>query len=265
MQNQESSPKSYKLFVLPLSILLAGLMISSGILLAANRIVDRQEFITKDYMKKAVSEVLQGNVNDPVAGQQDDLVKVKTTLDDDPFQGNKDTAKIAIVEFSDYECPFCKMFFDQTYPQIKKDYIETGKVIHVFRDYPLAFHDPHATEQAVAGECIQDQSGDKKYFEFHDLVFKTTKSNKSIPRSQVYDLANQVGADSAKFKECFDNNKFAEEVKKDRDDGGKIGVDGTPGFVIGTFDQDGNVDGVLLTGAQPYDTFKVFIEQQLNK
>lgn len=96
--------------------------------------------------------------------------------DDDPVLGNPN-APLTLVEFSDYECPFCKRYFDQTYPQVKKEYIDTGKLKLVFRDLALSFHDPAATFEANAANCAKELGGDKAYFEYHDLLFKNTKSN----------------------------------------------------------------------------------------
>ena len=104
--------------------------------------------------------------------------KQETSLDDDPVLGDKSKATIAIVEFSDYECPFCQRHFLQTFPQIKKDYIDTGKVILVFRDYvAVPSHNPAATDIAIAAECVKLLSDDKKYYEFHDYMMGNTRSN----------------------------------------------------------------------------------------
>lgn len=98
------------------------------------------------------------------------------SLDDDPAQG-RDDAQVVMVEFSDYECPFCKRYFTDSYPQIKSTYIDSGKVKYVFRDLPLSFHDPVATEEAVAANCAREQNGDEAYFNYHDEIFNRTQSN----------------------------------------------------------------------------------------
>lgn len=101
---------------------------------------------------------------------------VEVSLDDDPILGNK-SASLTMVEFSDYECPFCKRYFDQTLPEIKKQYVDTGKLKIVYRDLPLSFHDPAATIEALAANCAREQGGDEIYFKMHDEIFKNTKSN----------------------------------------------------------------------------------------
>lgn len=176
--------------------------------------------------------------------------------DDDAVLGDKD-APVTMIEFSDYECPFCKRHFTQTLPLLQKKYIDTGKVKLVFRDFPLGFHDPLATEQAMAAECVREQTDDETYFAYHDLIFETTNSNgKGMQKDQLYDLAEQVGVDKAEFTECLDSEKYKDEVAKDMVDGQSAGVSGTPGFLI---------NGQLVSGAQPFSVFEQIIEAELNK
>ena len=99
------------------------------------------------------------------APQPERPTKGVATIDDDPILGDKN-APITIIEFSDYECPFCKRHFTDTYPKLIKEYIDTGKAKLVFRDFPLSFHDPMATKEAVAANCAKEQGGDKKYFDY---------------------------------------------------------------------------------------------------
>lgn len=101
----------------------------------------------------------------------------KASLDDDPVLGNKN-AEVAIIEFSDYECPFCQRHFNQTYPSLKKDYIDSGKVKLVYRDFiAVPSHNPAANIEAVAANCVKDQKGDEAYFKFHDEIFTKTQAN----------------------------------------------------------------------------------------
>lgn len=99
------------------------------------------------------------------------------SFDDDPIKGNKD-AKVGMIEFSDYECPFCKRHFTQTYPQVAKEYIDTGILKFSFRDYiAVPGHNPVATQAAVAANCAREQGGDEAYFKFHDAYFTRTNAN----------------------------------------------------------------------------------------
>jgi protein-disulfide isomerase len=105
-----------------------------------------------------------------------ELKQQEVSYDGDPMKGDKN-AKLAIVEFSDYECPFCQRFVQTTYLQILENYVNPGKMLYVFRDLPLYFHDPIATLEAVAANCAREQGGDDKYFEMHDYIFQNTKTN----------------------------------------------------------------------------------------
>lgn len=101
----------------------------------------------------------------------------KVNIDDDPILGDKNKAKVAIVEFSDFECPFCQKFHNDTFDQLIENYVDKGDVIYVYRDFPLSFHEPKASEAASAANCVQEVAGDEKYFEFSKLYYERTKSN----------------------------------------------------------------------------------------
>jgi protein-disulfide isomerase len=103
-------------------------------------------------------------------------ISQQVSLDDDPVKGDSN-APITIIEFSDYECPFCQRHFNTTYQQLVAEYIDTGKVKFVFRDLPLSFHDPVATQAAVAANCAREQGGDESYFKYHDEYYSRTKAN----------------------------------------------------------------------------------------
>lgn len=183
------------------------------------------------------------------------------SMDDDPVLGDPN-APVTIVEFSDYECPFCKRHFDQTYSQLKTNYIDTGKVKLVFRDLPLSFHDPLATKEAIAANCAREQGNDETYFKMHSAIFSTTTSNGSgMTMDQLYGLASTVGIDQASFKACIDSDKYKDEVAKDLADAGAAGATGTPSFVIGP--SGDQVSGKLVVGAQPYSVFQAEIDALL--
>lgn len=183
------------------------------------------------------------------------------SMDDDAVLGNAD-APVTIIEFSDYECPFCKRHFEQTHAQLKTNYIDTGKVKLVFRDLPLSFHDPLATKQAIAANCAREQGNDETYYKIHDELFKLTTSNGSgMTMDQLYGMAGTLGIDAASFKTCIDTDKFKEEVAKDLADAAAAGATGTPSFVIGKSGDE--VSGKLIVGAQPYSAFQAEIDALL--
>jgi len=166
--------------------------------------------------------------------------------DDDPVLGDPD-APVTIVEWSDFECPFCARFFKNTLPQIKENYIDTGKVKLVYRDYPLGFHDPLATQEAMAANCAREQGDDETYFAYHDLIFNTTTGNgRGLQTEQLYELAGQLDLDTAKFRTCVESEKYKDEIAKDMADGQAAGIRGTPGFLV---------NGQLVSGAQPAGSY----------
>jgi protein-disulfide isomerase len=227
--------------------------------------------ITKENIHEALREALKdtnltAGTGSNQAAQPEAFAEVTTELDNDAIIGDKSKAKIAIVEFSDYECPFCKRHFSQVYPELKANYINTGKAILTFRDYPLEFHDPLATQEALAAECVKELGGDGKYFEYHDLLYTNTTSNGTgLDKSKLYDYAAQIGINRETFTQCLDSQKHLNEIKKDIEDGTKAGVSGTPGFIIGKYDANGKVVGKFLPGAYPYEDFKRILDEELAK
>jgi len=170
------------------------------------------------------------------------------SIDDDPMLGNKN-AKVTIIEFSDFECPFCAKFYSETMGQIKTEYIDTGKVKLVYRDFPLSFH-ANAQKAAEASECADDQ---KKFWEMHDLLFeKGVVGGVTTFKQYAVDL----GLDTDKFNKCLDSGEKATEVQNDMKDGQSYGISGTPGFLV---------NGVRIVGAQPFSAFKAVIDAELAK
>lgn len=165
-------------------------------------------------------------------------------------------AKVTIVEFSDFQCPYCKKFFDETYEQIKKDYIDTGKAKLYYRHLPLAIH-PLAQDAAEASECANDQG---KFWEYHDLLFEKFDSWSVLPLEEfpqtLTSYAAELGLNTEEFNSCLSSDKYDEKVKKDMADGQSAGASGTPTFFI---------NGKPLVGAYPYETFKTIIEEELKK
>jgi protein-disulfide isomerase len=165
-----------------------------------------------------------------------------------------DKAKVTIVEFSDFQCPFCRVFFNDTYSQIKKEYIDTGKVRLVFRHYPLPFHDA-ARPSALAAACAQEQG---KFWQMHDKMFteqaKKGTGTVAFGVSELKAWAGQIGLNTGQFNSCLDSAKYASRVDTDTADGSKFGVSGTPSFFI---------NGELLVGAQPFAQFKTAIDAAL--
>jgi protein-disulfide isomerase len=199
----------------------------------------------------------------PQAVPTEDLSPQKVSIDDDPMMGDKN-APLTMIDFSDYECPFCKQYFDETFAQIKKDYIDTGKIKYIYRDLPLSFHDPMATLEAVAANCAREQGDDNTYFKYHNEIFNRTKSNgNGLAKDDLYAIAADLGLQTDTFNSCVDSEKYKDEVQKDLADATKVGASGTPTFFIGKTTTDGNIEGTKIVGAQPYSAFQAEIDKQL--
>jgi len=180
-------------------------------------------------------------------------VDMNELMDDDAVKGNAD-APVTIVEFSDYECPFCARYVNDSYSQIKTNYIDTGKVKYVFRDLPLSFH-KQALPAALAAECAGDQD---KYYDMHDKIFASNSelSSASDVNALLTDWAVEIGLDKGEFESCLVNATHKDEVQKDQLAATKLGIRGTPAFII---------NGIQISGAQPYAVFEDAIERALEE
>lgn len=163
-----------------------------------------------------------------------------------PPKGNED-APVTIIEFSEYQCPYCGKYTRETLSQLDEEYIQTGKVKYYFRDFPLSFHQ-YAQKAAEAARCANDQG---KLWEYHDKVFE---EQDLLSLEKIKEWAKELGLDTGEFNKCLDDGKHEEVVKKDFSDGQTAGVQGTPSFFI---------NGKPLRGAQPYESFKTAIDEAL--
>ena len=170
-----------------------------------------------------------------------------------PILGDAD-AKITMIEFSDFQCPFCKSFYDETFEQLKADYIDTGKVKFAFRHQPLSIH-PNAPKAGEASECANDQG---KFWEYHDILFEQFDAWINEPPEtltiKLAGYASQLGLDENAFTLCVDSGKYTAKIEKDTQEGIAAGADATPTFFI---------NGQPLVGAMPYQTFKTILDQEL--
>ena len=257
--------------------LVASSMWGAGILVSI-AIVAGSTAITFAILKSNLfvsGEAPQGGTGTPTAGNQaaqpaanapaptpPTKTVATASIGTSPVLGNPKTAKVAIVEWTDLECPFCKQFHDQTFKSIVKDYVDTGKAIFVVRNYPLDFHGEAALKEANAALCVREAAGDKAYFSFVEDVYATTGTNgKGMPDATLANLAAKAGGTS--LASCMDNKKFQSVIDADLKDGNAAGISGTPGFVIGKLGSKGTVDGELISGAMPYSEFKKAIDAAL--
>lgn len=199
-----------------------------------------------------------GTVTAPTQNQPDTTQpagKVKPVSKDDYIYGKAD-APIMLIEYSDYECPFCKRFHYDA-KKLVDEY--KGKVAWVYRQFPLSFH-PNAQKESEAAECAGSIGGNDKFWAYGDKIFeRTTSTGTGFALDQLVPLAKEIGLDEKKFKDCLDGGKMAQKVQQSLADGQAAGIDGTPGNIFVTK----NGKPVLIPGAVPYETLKSQVDQLL--
>ena len=186
-------------------------------------------------------------------GQGPTKTTAEVSLADRPALGSEN-APVTMIEFSDYQCPFCRRFATTVFQTIKRDYIDTGQVRYVFRDFPLSNIHPQALKAHESAHCAREQN---KYWEMHDLLFQ---DQKKLPSQAMTQFAEQIGLEVDTFKHCLDSGKYGPSIEKDIADGSKAGVRGTPSFVIGKSRDGKTITGTIVRGAQPLARFKQAIE-----
>jgi protein-disulfide isomerase len=170
----------------------------------------------------------------------------------------KPDAPLTMVEFTDFECPFCRAFHMSSYDQIKREYIDTGKMRYVSRDYPLNFH-PNASPAARAARCAGEQG---KFWEARHALLVNNTALGGV--DGIVAIARGVGVDEGKLRSCIATGKYDAAIQADASFADSIGVSGTPTFVIGR--SKGNaVEGLKLVGAQPYPAFDARIKALLTQ
>ena len=165
---------------------------------------------------------------------------------DDPSWGPAD-ARVTMIEFGDFECPYCRQWYTSVYVRIQANY--GSKIRFIFRDFPLPIH-PEAQPAAVAANCAGEQG---RYFDYFRLLYGDTRG---LGSAMYQTYAQEVGLDLSKFNSCIKSDRFNKEALLDMQDGERIGVSGVPAFFI---------NGRLISGLQPYEIFQQTIEEELNK
>ncbi len=171
------------------------------------------------------------------------------TPDEDNFMG-AENATVTVTEFSDFQCPFCFRFFRDTEPQIKKEYIDTGKVKFVYKHFPIPTHS-NAQKAAEASECAADIGGQDAFWQMHDKMFQ---NNNLLSASNLKRFAAETGLNMTDFNLCLDSGIMRARVARDNEEGRKLGVTGTPAFFV---------NGQKIEGAQPFSVFKSAIDGKL--
>ncbi|TAM82167.1 MAG: DsbA family protein [Acidobacteria bacterium] len=205
----------------------------------------------QDAMQKDITAIKERLIPQPPPPFQGADISIKG----DPSMGNKD-ARVTLVEFTDYQCPFCGRAYRETYPPVVAEYVKTGKVRYIVHDYPLEQLHPNAFKAAEAAHCAGDQG---KYWEMHDRLFG---DQKALDEKGLVASAQALGLDAKQFQQCLDTGKFKAGVQSEVDAGRKLGVTGTPTFFLGPTGNDPDKFRATekIGGAFPYTAFKKAID-----
>ncbi|MBC7981547.1 DsbA family protein [Candidatus Parcubacteria bacterium] len=245
--------KNISNFITPIAIVLAGILIAAAL-------------YTRGEMPGKTAGSNKNLVNDALSGPKPEYVDIKST---DHIRGDKN-AKVVLIEYSDTECPFCKVY----HASMKKLFDEFGKdnqVAWVYRHFPISYGDTplhkKAAKEAEATECAAELGGADMFWKYIDEVYEITPSNDGLDLVELPKIATKIGLDTAKFTACLDSGKYADKVKASYDEALKAGAKGTPYTVIkfkGEFIPLVNDTGEGL-GALPYEILKQIVSQLLSQ
>lgn len=240
--------------------------IAAVAILAGTPALRGQSSAEVDELRKEIQDLKKGQQQ-----MQADLEAIKKALEPrkpDTFNATeidlsgapalgKNDAPLTLVEFTDYQCPFCSRHYRDTFPKIVADYVDTGKVRYILREFPLVSIHSAASKASEAALCAGEQG---KYWAMHQKIFE---NQRQIQPDNLKAHGESIGLDTAKLAECLDSGKFAERVRNDTSMGQKFGVRGTPSFFLGKTGDDPSKFTATerLVGAQPYDKFKEAIDQ----
>ena len=204
----------------------------------------------------ALSIFLNGVGNKESSKQKSDsgggVVVQKIEIEKRADQAEEGSGKVIIYEFSDFQCPFCQQFWQEIYPQLKKDFIDTGKVTFVYRQFPIVSIHTYAQKAAEASECANDQG---KFWQYHDELFsKGGPNGAGLSLLNLKKYASEIGLNTTQFDACLDGGGKARAIGEDMEVGERVGITGTPTFFI---------NGKKYIGSMPYNKFKQAIEEAL--
>ena len=225
---------------IPLSIIVAGLLIGGGYYLNGRNKINNQNSLGASSM---VQEQIKQAAN------------IRPVDANDHILGNP-SAPVVIVEYSDTECPFCKEFH-KTMRALMSDYGSKGNIAWVYRHFPFEELHPKALKEAEALECVGELGGNSKFWEYTNRLYEITPSNNDLDPKELTNIAKQVGLSSDKFNTCLESEQYAPRVKADVNDAQGAGGEGTPfSIIIDTKTRD----TYPINGAYPYSQMKQIID-----
>jgi len=188
------------------------------------------------------------------ASSQDDTFLLR---EDDRVRGDQQ-APVTLLEYSDFTCGFCEKFFQETWPLLNSEYIKTGKLRLIYRDFPRAISGP-SIDTAMAARCAGEQG---QYWAMHDRLFS---SRRKFSSDQLQQQAEDLRLNIRQYNECVQAERYMESIYRDRMEGGSIGVRGTPHFILYLTHNPEAGPLLVIPGALPFDTFQEHIEKLLQQ
>src|SRR5262245_54290328 len=179
--------------------------------------------------------------------------KVTLSLPGNTYSIGRQDAPLTLAEFTDYQCPFCRQFHITAFEELKRNYIDTGKLRYVSLDFPLEIHE-NARGAAVAARCAGDQG---RFWELRHVMI--VHANRLKPEN-LLTYAADLQLDLDQFRGCVESDKYRADVDRQLADGQAIGISGTPSFVLGRSGSD-KLDGIRLVGAMPFSVFEGKIKE----
>lgn len=249
------NPNPQAFFIpMPLSIIIGALLISASILLSGGGVKLGQ---SSDVL--GTGTTADATLPTPQPSSSAPVIVQGVTTGDMPILGNKD-AKVTVVEYADYQCPFCEQVYKQVWPQLKKDYVDTGKIQFAYRDFAFLGKpstDPagdESTNASNAARCANDQGA---FWQYHDYLFdhQGQEDSGTFSKDNLKQFAADLGLNTTQFDQCVDNDTHVKDVQADMQAATNYGVQSTPTMFV---------NGLMIVGAEPYATFKAAIDQALS-
>lgn len=192
-----------------------------------------------------------------VSKSENPMIDAKEMLENNPILGDKN-APLVIIEFTDFQCPFCKKYDLTTFSKLKEGYIDTGKIQYVVRDFPLSFHS-HAKLAAIAAKCAGEQ---KNYWPMRHKIFE---HQRDLSKEKLIGFADSLKLKNQAFVKCLDDPKQTDEVEKDMAYADRIGIQSTPSFILARKESGRLLDIKVVSGAQSYRRFSQLLDAFLAK
>ena len=231
-------------------------LVCSGQVYAEGITKEQGDAILKELkgIRQELKEIKKRGLAAPAKGRRARPTTASVATLGNPILGDL-KAPVTMVEFTDYQCPFCRKFYLKAYKKLKKQYVDTGKLRFVLRDLPLAFHQ-HAKAAAISTHCAGEQD---KFWKMHDALFD---GGGKLNKDDIFGYAKSIGVGNNAFKTYLTAGRYDEGIKQDIKDARNASITGTPGFVIGRT-TDNMVNGTLISGTRPFITFKKEIDKLL--